>query len=185
MNSSSNLLVLGATGQVGKLLEDVAEAAAVILMEGPDQHNGKDYWFSADALTPRQMAETLTAATGRKFTAAVQNAGGFTKPCGAARFSIRTSVCQGRIRVVRTGRGRKNGARWKRHRRYQETSRSRAIVAEGLGKATRQRAVGGCGLLTLWQPASLRGLHQRLLSGSCAAFTEHRNRASSDARYHH
>ena len=59
-------------------LEDVAEAAAVILMEGPDKHNGKDYWFSADALTPRQVAETLTAATGRKFTAAVQNAGGFT-----------------------------------------------------------------------------------------------------------
>src|SRR5438552_8615600 len=27
-------------------LEDVAEAAAVILMEGPEKHNGKDYWFS-------------------------------------------------------------------------------------------------------------------------------------------
>src|SRR3979490_950727 len=59
-------------------LEDVAEAAAVILMEGPDNNNGKDSWFSADALTPRQVAETLTAATGRKFTAAVRNAGGFT-----------------------------------------------------------------------------------------------------------
>src|ERR1700747_15193 len=59
-------------------LEDVAEAAAVILMEGPDKHNGKDYWFSADVLTPRQVAGTLTAATGRKFTAAVRNAGGFT-----------------------------------------------------------------------------------------------------------
>ena len=59
-------------------LEDVSEAAAIILMEGPDKHNGKDYWFSADALTPRQVAETLTAATGRKFTAAVRKAGGFT-----------------------------------------------------------------------------------------------------------
>ena len=59
-------------------LEDVSEAAAIILMEGPDKHNGKDYWFSADALTPRQVAETLTAATGRKFTAAVRNAGSFT-----------------------------------------------------------------------------------------------------------
>src|SRR5437016_3872262 len=55
-------------------LEDVAEAAAVILMEGPEKHNGKDYWFSADALTPHQVAETLTAATGRKFTAAVRKA---------------------------------------------------------------------------------------------------------------
>src|SRR5882762_6383857 len=55
-------------------LEDVAEAAAVILMEGPDKHNGKDYFFSADALTPKQVAESLTAATGRKFTAAVLDA---------------------------------------------------------------------------------------------------------------
>src|SRR5882724_4427908 len=59
-------------------LEDVAEAAAVILVEGPDKHNRKDYWFSADALTPRQVAETLTTATGRKFTAAVPKAEGFT-----------------------------------------------------------------------------------------------------------
>ncbi len=60
-------------------LEDVAEAAAVILMEGPEQHNGKDYWFSADVLTPHQVAETLTGATGRKFTAAVRKAEGFEK----------------------------------------------------------------------------------------------------------
>jgi uncharacterized protein YbjT (DUF2867 family) len=40
-------------------LEDVAEAAAVILMEEPEKHNGKDYWFSADVLTPHQAAETL------------------------------------------------------------------------------------------------------------------------------
>src|SRR3989454_3344513 len=58
-------------------LEDVAEAAAVILMEGPEKHNGRDYWFSADVLTPHQVAETLTAATGRKFTAAVRKAEGF------------------------------------------------------------------------------------------------------------
>src|SRR5258708_2639462 len=53
-------------------LEDVAEAAVAILMEGPEKHNGKDYWFSADVLTPHQVAETLTAATGRKFTTAAQ-----------------------------------------------------------------------------------------------------------------
>jgi NAD(P)H dehydrogenase (quinone) len=54
-------------------LEDVSEAAAVILMEGPDKHSGKDYWFSADVLDPQQVAETLTAATGHKFTAAVRD----------------------------------------------------------------------------------------------------------------
>ena len=58
-------------------LEDVAEAAAVILMEGPEKHNGKDYWFSADVLTAKQVAETLAEATGRKFTAAVRTAEDF------------------------------------------------------------------------------------------------------------
>ena len=55
-------------------LEDVAEAAAVILMEGPNKHHEKDYWFSADALTVQQVAEHLTKATGHKFTAAVRDA---------------------------------------------------------------------------------------------------------------
>jgi uncharacterized protein YbjT (DUF2867 family) len=58
-------------------LEDLAEAAAVILIEGPEKHSGKDYFFSADALTPQQVTESLTAATGRKFTAAVRKAEGF------------------------------------------------------------------------------------------------------------
>jgi hypothetical protein len=42
-------------------LEDVTEAAYVTLVEGPKKHNGKDYWFSADVLTPPEVAETLTA----------------------------------------------------------------------------------------------------------------------------
>src|SRR6266853_2022602 len=58
-------------------LEDLAEAAAVILMEGPEKHSGRDYFFSADALTPQQMAESLTAATGHRFTAAVLDADTF------------------------------------------------------------------------------------------------------------
>src|SRR5258707_5232331 len=60
-------------------LEDVTEAAAVILMEGPEEHSGKDYWFSADVLAPHQVAETLTAATGHKFTPAVRDHGRFLK----------------------------------------------------------------------------------------------------------
>jgi NAD(P)H dehydrogenase (quinone) len=60
-------------------LEDVTEAAAAILIEGPDKHNGKDYWFSADVLDPQQVAETLTAATGHKFTAAVRDHERFLK----------------------------------------------------------------------------------------------------------
>src|ERR1700746_2523605 len=60
-------------------LEDLAEAAAVILIEGPEKHSGRDYFFSADALTPQQVAESLTAATGRKFTVAVLDADTFLK----------------------------------------------------------------------------------------------------------
>ena len=60
-------------------LEDVAESAARILMEGPAKHSGKDYWFSADVLDPQQVAETLTAATGHKFTATVRDHERFLK----------------------------------------------------------------------------------------------------------
>src|SRR5260370_4850684 len=60
-------------------LEDVTEAAAVILMQGPHKPSGKDYWFSADVLDPRQVAETLTGATGYKFTAAVRDHERFLK----------------------------------------------------------------------------------------------------------
>src|SRR5260221_2177631 len=62
--------------------EDVAEAAAVILMEGPEKHGGKDYWFSADALAPDQVADTLTAANGHQFTADVRDVESFAEEVG-------------------------------------------------------------------------------------------------------
>ncbi len=40
-------------------LEDVAEAAARILIEGPEKHHGKDYWFSTESLTITQMAKII------------------------------------------------------------------------------------------------------------------------------
>ena len=66
-------------------LEDIAESAARILMEGPTKHSGKDYWFSADVLTAKQVAETLAEATGREFTAAVRTAEAFQSERGATR----------------------------------------------------------------------------------------------------
>ena len=117
-------------------LEDLGEAAAVILMEGLEKHSGKDYFFSADALTPQQVTENLTAATGRKFTAAVLDAQTFLNE--TTQFNVRTSVFKGRIRILPLRRGRKNGLRWNRKRRYKENSRLRTIVAEGMGKSTRQ-----------------------------------------------
>ena len=41
----------------------ILDAAAVIFVEEPEKHSGKNYSFSADALIPHQAAETLTAAT--------------------------------------------------------------------------------------------------------------------------
>jgi len=46
-------------------------------MEGSEIHGGKDYWFSADVLAPPRVAETLSAATGQKFTAEVLDAKSF------------------------------------------------------------------------------------------------------------
>src|SRR5438132_9400793 len=52
-------------------LEDVAESAAVILMEGPKKNSGKDYWFSADVLTPNLVVQAHADDNGRNYKAAV------------------------------------------------------------------------------------------------------------------
>src|SRR5712671_1971778 len=62
----------------------------------------------------------------------------FSERSETARFNIRTGVCKGRARILPLRRRRKNGIRWKRKRRYRENSWTRAIVAEGMGKITRQ-----------------------------------------------
>src|SRR5438445_12707627 len=53
-------------------LEDLAESAAVILKEGPKKNGGKDYFFSADALTLQHVSETLTADIVRMLTSAAR-----------------------------------------------------------------------------------------------------------------
>ena len=82
-------------------LEDVAESAAVILMEGPERHSGKDYWFSADSLTPEQVAETLTVATGRKFTSAVRGDGGFQSDAAQPGSVFETAYAKGGLEFFR------------------------------------------------------------------------------------
>jgi len=76
-------------------VEDISEAAAVILMEGPKKHGGKDYWFSADALAPDQVAETLTAATGHKFTAEVRDVESFAKEVGGPGSTYESGYAKG------------------------------------------------------------------------------------------
>jgi NAD(P)H dehydrogenase (quinone) len=82
-------------------LEDLAEAAAVILMEGPNKHNGKDYWFSADVLTPHQVAETLTAATGHTFTAAVRDAEQFLNDAAQSGSIFEPAYAKGGLEFFR------------------------------------------------------------------------------------
>jgi len=82
-------------------LEDVAEAAAVILKEGPGKHSGKDYWFSADVLTPHRVAEALTAATGRKFAAAVRNAESFQNDLAQPDSAFEPAYAKGGLELFR------------------------------------------------------------------------------------
>ena len=82
-------------------LEDVAEAAALILMEGPEKHSGMDYWFSVEALTPHQVAETLTAVTGRKFTAAVHHAEGFQNDAAQPGSAFEPAYAKGGLELFR------------------------------------------------------------------------------------
>src|SRR5216684_2209860 len=82
-------------------LEDVAEAAAVISMEGPEKHSGMDYWFSVESLTPHQVAETLTAVTGRKFTAAVHHAEGFQNDAAQPGSAFEPAYAKGGLELFR------------------------------------------------------------------------------------
>lgn len=64
-------------------LEDVAEAAAKILIEGPTTHHEKDYWFSTEALNLYEVAKVLTEVTERNIIADLQPAEQFLKDMGA------------------------------------------------------------------------------------------------------
>lgn len=50
-------------------LEDVGEAAAKILSEGPSKHQGKDYWFSTESLNIHEVAKVFSEVTGKVFRA--------------------------------------------------------------------------------------------------------------------
>lgn len=63
-------------------LEDVAEAAAKILIDGPEAHHEKDYWFSTEVLTLREMTNILTEVTGKEFLPDLQTPEQFLKDQG-------------------------------------------------------------------------------------------------------
>lgn len=50
-------------------LEDVGEATAKILSEGPSKHQGKDYWFSTQSLNIHEIAKIFSKVTGKTFIA--------------------------------------------------------------------------------------------------------------------
>lgn len=64
-------------------LEDAAEAAAKILVEGPDKHHGKDYWFSTESLDANEVTKILSQITQKKMVPDVQPAEQFIKDLGA------------------------------------------------------------------------------------------------------
>jgi NAD(P)H dehydrogenase (quinone) len=69
-------------------LEDVADASARILAEGPAKHHGKDYWFSTESLNTEEVAEVLSHAVGQKFLADPQPPEQFIKDFGKDKACI-------------------------------------------------------------------------------------------------
>jgi NAD(P)H dehydrogenase (quinone) len=69
-------------------LEDVAEAAAKILTEGPTKHHGKDYWFSTESLNNQEIAQILSEVTGREFLNDSQPPEQFIKDFGVGKTYI-------------------------------------------------------------------------------------------------
>lgn len=49
-------------------LEDVAEASAKILVDGPSKHQEKDYWFSTESLNIQEIVQIFSEVVGKKFT---------------------------------------------------------------------------------------------------------------------
>ena len=69
-------------------LEDVAGAAARILVDGPSKHNGKDYWFSTESLNVYEVAQVFSEVTGKKFTADARAPEQFIKDMGVDRKTV-------------------------------------------------------------------------------------------------
>lgn len=53
-------------------LQDVAEATARVLVEGPEKHAGKDYWFSTEVRTGPEVATLFSDVLGRTITCDVR-----------------------------------------------------------------------------------------------------------------
>jgi NAD(P)H dehydrogenase (quinone) len=68
-------------------LEDVAEAAAVVLAD-PGPHANRDYWFSTEAANIVEIADVISDVTGRRFKADVQSSGQFITDMGVDRRTL-------------------------------------------------------------------------------------------------
>ncbi len=63
-------------------LEDVAEAATKTLVDGPDKHHGRDYWFSTESLDANEITKILSQITQKKVVPDVQSAEQFINDLG-------------------------------------------------------------------------------------------------------
>ena len=63
-------------------LEDVAAAAAQILIDGPSKHSTKEYWFSTESLNIPEVAKILSQVTGNTFIAEAKAPEEFLKDLG-------------------------------------------------------------------------------------------------------
>lgn len=82
-------IIFGTKHKVGWIaLEDVAEASAKILVEGPTKHQEKDYWFSTESLNAQEIAETFSEATGKNFSADIRSPDQFLKDIREAKKTI-------------------------------------------------------------------------------------------------
>ena len=85
MNGSSNVIVLGVTGQVGKLVAKNLKRSEAS--------------FSVGTRKRASLAEALTAATGRKFTAEVRNADGFQNHAVQAGSAFESAYAKGGVQL--------------------------------------------------------------------------------------
>ena len=74
----SQLMLYWGTARVGWVaVSDIAAMAAKVLHDGPEKHQGRDYWMSVDVLDGQEAASILSEVTGRSITFSPKNADHF------------------------------------------------------------------------------------------------------------
>jgi len=81
--------------------EDIASVAATVLSEGPERHNGMDYWMSTEVLDANEIAGILTEVTGQEIRGEVGSHEDFKAVFTSGSVAVENWYAEGAIEFTR------------------------------------------------------------------------------------